>query len=438
MIRVDRSTVAALTFTFLLLALLILGARVAQADPAAKANSDTAAPSPRSEKQTIRVRVELPGGKPAVGAKIHASIWSNEPAYRNRDYVCDGSGAVVVALPQSLDILRLWARLDGYVPLFANWWQPGLEGRMAPVTGDVPKEFTFKLIPGTAIGGLVKDEEGKPIPRVKVEVMLASPREQPDKRPIYDTWLAWGDAARTTDAQGRWTLDNVPPGENVEVRIKLTHPDFISDYRWGMMQSIEKVTMASLRQQTAALVMARGIRVSGTLTDPSGKPVSGAVVAWGDDPYGMQGSQEVRTDGRGVYRFAPLPPGRMRITVMAQRWSPEMKGINITFDNPPVDFQLKAGKTLRLRFVDDTGVAVPGVSVTISGWRGAKSLYNHKHPNVLDTKIPAAADKSGVYEWSWAPEDEVESSFYKQGYRDTRSRLVTADGSEHEIRLARE
>ncbi len=39
----------------------------------------------------------------------------------------------------------------------------------------------------------------------------------------------------------------------------------------------------------------------------------------------------------------------------------------------------------------------------IAKWRGGESLYNHRHPNVLDTHIPGQADENGLYRWSWAP-----------------------------------
>ena len=64
-------------------------------------------------------------------------------------------------------------------------------------------------------------------------------------------------AARITDAKGRWTLNNVPEGEYVEVRVRLSHPDYISDYHWGVMQNAAGVTMASFRDQTGTIAGAR-------------------------------------------------------------------------------------------------------------------------------------------------------------------------------------
>jgi protocatechuate 3,4-dioxygenase beta subunit len=382
-------------------------------------------------KRTMQIRVAGPDGKPVQGAKIHRSVWTKDPFQANRDFVCDAQGGTKIDLPKSVNILRLWARAEGYVPLFAHWESSELQGD----DSRIPGEFTFKLQKGTVIGGVVKNEDGQPIADAKVEVRLHVGAEEQQNRVCFNTWLAEGDEARITDTQGRWMLGNVPAGDDVEVTVRLSHPDYISDYLWGVMQEHANVSTALLRQKTGTIIMARGIRVSGSVTDPTGKPVPGAVVVWGDDPYRVPGSQEVRTDEQGVYRFPPLPPMPAILTVMAQGWAPELKKTTITIENSPVDFQLKPGKTLRLLFVDDSGKPVPEVGVGIAGWRGGKSLYNHKHPNVLDTRIPTKADKNGIYEWSWAPPDQVEYSFGKEGYRYVRNEPYTADGTEHEVKL---
>lgn len=382
--------------------------------------------------RTMQIRVVGPDGKPVQGTKIHTAIWAEDPAKTNRDYVCDGQGQATVNLPQRIEILRIWARADGYVPLFAQWWsKTQADGHL------IPEQFTFELTKGTVVGGFVKNQEGQPIEGVKVEVSRRVGWDEQQQRPCFGTWLAVEDGARTTDAKGKWTLGNAPEDDQEELRVKLSHPDYISDPDWGVMQGAAKVTTASLRQQTGTIIMARGIRLTGTVTDPAGKPVAGAVVVWGSDPYLMWGSQEVRTDKQGVYRFPPLPPATVPVTVIAEGWAPDLKEITITKENPPVDFQLRPGKTLILRFVDESGKAVPGVFVGIVGWRGAKSLYNHRHPNVLDTKIPVKADKRGVYKWKWAPHDQVKYSIGKEGLRSVEATTYTADGQEHEVQLQR-
>ena len=402
--------------------------------PSGAAQADAETPDRKPEVRLLRIRVVTEDGKPADGAKVHVSVWTDEPFKANRDYVIDESGVVTTELPRRPEILRLWASLDGYVPLFAQWWPD-----RQPDGHRIPDEFTFKLPKGTVLSGLIRNEDGEPIEGAKVEVMgrFGGVDDELSKRPCFSVWLAQGDEARTTDSDGRWTLNNMPAGEYT-VSLKVSHPDYVSDYQWGRLQSEQNVTTESLRAGTGTLVMPRGIRVTGTVTDSDGNPVPDATVVWGDDPYFQEGSQEVRTDQSGVYGFPPLPVGELPVTVMAEGWSPELKRIKVSEDAGPADFRLEPGYTLRLLFVDGAGKPVPGVSVSIRNWRGAKSLYNHKHPNVLDTGIPRAANDNGVYEWTWAPQDAVSYGFWKKGYREIESRSLIADDYERKITLQSE
>lgn len=360
---------------------------------ATKAKDSTAVSTPPADKPdfddegnqttkgSLRVRVVDSKGHPMSGAAIHVGIWTKETFKAKRDYVCDAQGRAEVELPKTLRILRVWAHADGYVPLFAQLWK----GNEA-VGQSLPEQFTFRLQKGTGMGGVVKDEDGKPIIGAKVEVMHVAGRDDnPNDIASISTWLADDDTARTTDAEGRWTLDNVPPGDDVQVQVKLTHADFVSDISWGDLQNKQRITSKALRAQTATIVMQRGTVITGTVTDPGGKPVEGAVVIWGDRPYWEhRPQQEVRTDPKGNYHFPPLPPGKMTVTVVAEGWMPQLRKIEIDPKIAPVDFQLGPGKKLRIRFVDSSGALVPTAGVRIESWRGGQSLYNDKHPNVLD------------------------------------------------------
>ena len=166
-----------------------------------------------------------------------------------------------------------------------------------------------------------------------------------------------------------------------------------------------------------------------TASRSSGRSSSGAT-----HPYWEWGSQEVRTDDRGVYRLPPLPRGPLTITVVARGWMPALKKVDLQPGMKPVDFRLEPGKELRVRFVDRPGKPIPGVSVTIDRWRGGESLYNHRHPNVLDTQIPNQTDEAGLYLWTWAPDDSVTYQFWKEGYVSQEVDL-TATGSEQTVTL---
>ena len=235
---------------------LVLGLSCVLLAAAAAIAGDSGPSAPAKEKKTsdrtIRVHVNGPDGKPIAGAEVHSSaVATKQREIVNRDYVSGADGSTVVELPKTVDLLRLWARKDACVPLFAHWEQQWFNDG-----NRLPEEFTFRLTKGTTIGGSVKNEVGQPIAGVKVGVSgRASGMES---GVMYDEWLANGKDSRTTDAQGRWTLDNVPPGDDIELKLSFTHPDYISDARWGGLQELQNTTLKSLRSLKATIVLCRG------------------------------------------------------------------------------------------------------------------------------------------------------------------------------------
>jgi hypothetical protein len=214
-----------------------------------------AAPATR----TMRVRVLGNDEQPLAGAKVFANITQVDPtSIRNREYTCDAAGLAIVELPSGpIDMLRLWADSDGRVGWHAHWWPKyQLDGHV------IPAEYTFRLEKGTVIGGVVKNEAGQPIEGVKVCVSLVQPLAADFRvRTFRSIYLAEFDSRhdtrRTTDAEGRWTLDNVPAAEDVELLLQLHHPEYVSDDEWGGLQKAQGVTTKSLRQGTGAIVMRR-------------------------------------------------------------------------------------------------------------------------------------------------------------------------------------
>lgn len=368
----------------------------------------------------MEISVVDAGGQPLPGAKVHVSVWTDEPFGANQNYTCDDNGKATIKLPKRLTILRLWASASGHSSLLVIF-----DIDRQPEEFVLAKEFEFRLPAGTVMGGIVKNEDGKPIEGVRVKVDYASGGIKLDG-PVRHSL----NGTARTDAAGSWKLDMIPPGDDVEVRLELNHGDYVSDQPWHEIQRRQKVTRQALRAETATVVMQRGFVVTGTVTDPTGAPVENAVVIWGERPYWQRGSQEVRTNSNGAYRFAPLPAGPMRVTVVAEGRMPDSRKIEIGPASDPADFQLKPGKNLKIRFVDHTGALVPNVAVAIAEWRGAEALYNHKHPNVLDVKIPRQAGSDGVFEWTWAPDDAVSFRFGKPGFSES---TVSITASENEI-----
>ena len=163
--------------------------------------------------------------------------------------------------------------------------------------GSVPAASTIRLEPGTTIGGVIHDENGKPIKGASVFVLVPSndPREPGKARPSL-----W-DFEVKTDKQGRWRCD-VVPAKLDDVWLRLAHPDYASDVMYG---STPKPTMERLRDRTGVMVLKRGLSVTGRVRGP---PTAGHQGGRGCGPtVAAPHYPETKTDGTGTFRLGHRP-----------------------------------------------------------------------------------------------------------------------------------
>ncbi len=353
----------------------------------------------------IRVVVLDPAGKPLEGAKVHSSIWTHEPNFKaNHEYLTDAEGVAKIELPRTYYIVRIWASKKTYVSMFSHWEQAELASGVK-----LPAEYKIWLETPTSIGGRIIDEQGKPIVGAKVRVAIgkSSGPVKGDGRIGYDTWVAEGNDAVLSDANGHWRLDNVPNQRDIEFRLLLVHENFISDTHWQGLQKLAGITSAQLLDQTSVIRMKKGIQVEGRVTDPQGKSIKGAIVVRGNDPYFSSTVDEFLTDAEGKFLLPAMQPAEMAVTVIAQGFAPQLRHVTLKDGLAAQDFQMQPGKPIRLKFVEASGKPMTKVGVRIDGWKGSKSLQNVDHPTVRKTGIPYHPDKDGVWEWTWAPTDPV-------------------------------
>jgi len=355
--------------------------------------------------RTIRVIIVDSQAQPLPDAKVHISVWTDDKNYpAKRDWLTDATGVATIELPKSLNILRVWVSKKTYVTLYFGWESEELAGGKWP-----PAEYMIRMEAGVSAGGRVIDEWGKPIAGARVEVRIDGRGTRPagaDTRVLHSGGLASGADAAVTDADGRWRIGNVPADAAIPLKVRLNHEDHISDDLWGHTQTASGVTSDRLRNETATLVMKRGVVVRGRVTDPSGAPVKDAIVCFSRDPYAAGRPTEFLTDADGRYRLPALPPRETPLTVIAPGWAPQWRKVNLQADAAVQDFNLEPGQTMRLRITDSEGRPARGASVRLLGWKGGQALHNYRHPDVRNTQIPVGANSDGIWEWAWAPATE--------------------------------
>ena len=397
------------------------------------------------ERTRMNIHVLNESGRPIVGAKIHASIWFIDPTKPdgpgNRDLLTNTEGIAVLERPKELSILRIWASHPDFVTQYTGWEQkePHDNGRL------IAKDFTFYLSKGIEVGGQIVNEAGEPIENALVEVTVRDDSPVDPKRPNVkiNPWIAEGADRAVSDKQGHWVVKNVPANFDRDrtnrMTLRFDHPDYLAQPGEEPGSESPTISVTELRSRTLRTTLKGGIRLTGLVRDSSGKPIAGALVVRGDNPYFQHGSQEERTDDQGHYRLPALAEGDLTLCVVAPGWAPQMRQIKLNSTANQADFQLGPGHPLKLKVVDQTGQPVSGVYVGIEYWRGKQTLYNHKHPDVLDTGIPDLGDDSGNYAWDWAPEDAVSYTFSKRGYiTQTVTLTPTGNGPPKSIVLHRD
>jgi RNA polymerase sigma factor (sigma-70 family) len=296
-------------------------------------------PEPPAAARSVRVVVLDPKGKHMPGVFVGAATWSEEkPLHTERDYETDAAGVAQVELPKTFFIVRLTARKKGFATLLANWERKELANG-----AKVPAEYLFRMEPSVTVGGRIVDEQGKPIAGAKVEVRLENRPKlaNSDGRVHYVAWFSHGAKAATTDAEGRWRLDDTPAHPDAELSLSISHRDYLSDEDWPHIQKATGITTAILRQGTATLTMKRGAIVAGRVTDPDGKPINGALVFHGEGPHLDDPTNPTSTGADGRFQLPGLAPGQTTVTVIAPGWAPQLRRLDLQPGLAPQEFRLK-------------------------------------------------------------------------------------------------
>lgn len=423
-------------------------------DRSVRTGIDEAAATNTQRTITVHV-VDDSNGRPLEGVKIFRNHIYKGRGLRpteieNETFRTDATGTAVVSLADDSVDLRLWARRANYAPLYARWAKGAQrDGHL------IPAEFTFRLQQGTEIGGVITNEDAEPIAGAKIEVMDDTARHSTTTskdgrgiRPVRAYMLANGDDV-VTDANGRWRLGNVPADrelvfdpelrlrdEPTKILLKLSHPDFESDFEFGGIQREQNVPFASLRDQTATLAMKRGNSIDGVVSSPNGRPISNALVVLCDAEHSRGYERHVMTDENGRYRFDHLRPRPMSVLVMADGWAPEVQRFDVAESVEPISIGLKRATRQQVQFVDSEGKPVPDVVVYILRWREAYWV-DVQFATGLPVRLPHVSDKNGIVDFTLAENDQMICSFSKLGYVPRQDFTVEAADGKYTVKLER-
>ena len=286
--------------------------------------------------------------------------------------------------------------------------------------------------PGIVWGGVIQNENGEPIPGVKVNMYYfekgssANPHLRVNIR----------DVEVSTDKDGRWRMDILPADFDEEPWIYLTHPDYVSDHlQWAIFPRpiTKRPSYEVLCAQTSVMVMRKGATVEGRVIDEAGKPIPRASVCNQEECSEEDAFKSVATtdasghfmlsglnnfsktrdtptgygDGHKNFRIAPDNfKTEAVLTVQATGYAPELITTSYSQSASPLEISLKPGKDVQGKVVNEEGEPIEGVSIRLGYWKGHLGRFNRK----------TTTDAAGRFRLIDAPLESAVYSVEKDGY----------------------
>ena len=395
---------------------------------------------PSDQKMEFRV-INAETKEPLPGVDLELQYAGKGIDFRDvKVQTTDSDGVSIIKLPKlPPKSMRVYPSKPGFVPLRVYW--------AAQPTPVLPKTVTIPLAPGKTIGGTVFDEDGKPLPGAKVSVHYWSKSEgkghgeSPDVRVnICDSNHNCKGIA-TSDKDGRWKLDVLP--EKIDTKkfhLYFHHSEFISDHSVRAKTTnpmYESPSLEKLFDLSAETTMKQGDPVEGVVTNKDGAPVQLAkIFAFHSDSQisdpiattGMDGEFKFsRQTGKGVGEHMGdllqyVRPKDEVFLIEAKGYAPELIELK---DDSPLSIQLKPGKTLSGRVVDEKGKPLEKAGIWADTWRGQRGRI----------RVEAYTDADGRFEVTDLPDEEVTYSISKRGMLMNEDFPMTAGAKEYSVTL---
>jgi peroxiredoxin len=349
--------------------------------------------------------VDAESGQPLDGAVIEPGMSVAGAGVVGTPMTTPKDGSVVFKFRKSqTGYLSLSVRRDGYGGSRVSWSNKD----------SIPAEHTFKLSAGSTIGGFVQDEEGAPIAKAAIS--------------------AYGDGGGssvngTSASDGRWSVGGLPKSSR-SLRVTVSHPEFPS----GTFRSesapnytgSEVVRTEDFFNQTAILVLKRGVALTGVVQNEAGAPVPTATARMTTPENGSYSPVIAKVDAEGRFEFKKLKPGPAQLAVQAGGYAPDTRSLTLEAGMAPLTIVLGKGHTLKGRVVDKDNQPIEGANVSLV------TDYNGPPLN-----FKATTDAEGRFRWGAAPAGEVKIDISKQGYSSLRYQRVAVGEAEHTFVLGR-
>ncbi|MDB6030684.1 MAG: hypothetical protein JWM16_1022 [Verrucomicrobiales bacterium] len=386
---------------------------------------------------SLQVRVtDGAGGPPITNVLAILTIRDDAAGFYFGETRSDAQGVCRLPFPPSETVgFNLLVRAPNRIPQLISQSrtnQPALK-----------TDFSVALERGTAIGGLVKGPDGKPVAGAQIDihkVVKLGAREY--TRTDYDTAV--------TGPDGKWSSSSVPQ-DFQGFSFQVAHPEFrptlysmagfadppvasstVSSssrsaplYRQGpdgamvavspgdnlrsrpapRNSSIRLLTREALLSSQAEMTLESAIIVSGIVMDSSGKPLPGADLVFQRRTPSFE-RKYVKTDDAGRFRIPTSEPGDAAVIVIRDGHTPKYHLLNIVPGMASVEIRLAPARVMRGRVTDRQQVPVSAARVKLEEWVGFTDVL----------QFETLTDPNGRFAWTGAPSDQITFYINKTNY----------------------
>lgn len=312
--------------------------------------------------ESLRITVLDEKGKPKPDASVRLHLeFSVASSAIAKTFSSDSQGIVEFDL-SSIDnktVRRVFITVSG-----ENCRSESLSWYSDPIRGErktgapIPERMEVLLHPKDRTVGIIRDEDGNPIEGVKITlkkiwncslngVFGKDQGRYNDRKEELHT---------ATDSEGIWSFNLVPQNQGyceftVEkegfISKRLSIPWRVNGYEYSRITTLHRTK-----------------RVSGIVVDSEENPIPGVRISLMnakkyEEKYGVE------TDEQGKFTLnvgTTINDNTVDIRFEKSGMPPHRETLDLTKDTGDLRYTLSPGKTLKLRFVDEEGKGVPGVS----------------------------------------------------------------------------
>jgi hypothetical protein len=212
--------------------------------------------------------------------------------------------------------------------------------------------------------------------------------------------VSYGSALATTDANGNYTLSNLPAGS-----LQLTASAS------GFLNTVQTVNIMAGSTTTANFVLITVIgTITGRVTNAStGAGLSGVTVSY-------TGGSAV-TDASGNYQLNSVSPGTYTLTASKSGWVTNTATVSVSSGaTTTANIKIATGGKIAGKVTNKSGAAISGATVKLTG-------------GIVPTTVTVTTNSSGNYDSNWVAIGNYSVQVSKSGYTTQTKNTTASTGS---------